>query len=173
MELEKMPGNQAHWWSSEEVAALTGAPENTRRVYMALRGHCYAGKNMCWPKVERLAQLVGCSHRTVQRALRWLERAKLVVTVQRRVSRTWNLSSMYRLTMLSAVRAAEGAVDRIKSTFRRVLDRVTPDPDGTCHPEQPSADLQLKKPRRSRQVFGRSTASPPEEYGPSGLVSGW
>ena len=130
-------------------ANLADAP---RRVWLFLRSMCW-DKPYCWPTISFIAEGLGVSDRTVQRALRKLELVGVVETQQRKVSRTWNRSSMYCVTTLLD-RFATG-IEKVKEVFAAALkrrDSVTPVPDSSVTHKglRPVGTRRGSRPRRDR-----------------------
>jgi DNA-binding transcriptional ArsR family regulator len=79
-----------------QQVVLAGVPVEAIPTYCALADH--ANKNgLCWPKMETLAKILGCSVRTVQRHMHTLKELGLVEFVNRRRFKGRFGSYLYRV----------------------------------------------------------------------------
>ena len=74
-----------------------------RDAYLALQRWMNRGTRTCYPEHRRVAEVLGCSVRTVQRRLRALEAIGVIITLHRkqRGCRNTNLSNHYTFPLLN------------------------------------------------------------------------
>lgn len=78
-------------------AEFAGVPREAIATYTVLASYANNSTGLCWPKMETLAQTLGCSVRTVQRHLSALRDSGMVRYVDRRRVRGRFSSYTYQL----------------------------------------------------------------------------
>ena len=74
-----------------------GVPAYTIGTLCVLSDHANSKNGLCWPSMNRLARILGCSVRTVQRHLHTLKDQGLVEFVERRRHKGRYSSYLYRV----------------------------------------------------------------------------
>jgi DNA-binding transcriptional ArsR family regulator len=74
-----------------------GVPAYTIGTLCVLSDHANSKNGLCWPSMNRLARILGCSVRTVQRHLHVLKDKGLLEFVERRRNRGRYSSYLYRV----------------------------------------------------------------------------
>jgi predicted transcriptional regulator len=74
-----------------------GVPAYTIGTLCVLSDHANSKNGLCWPSMNRLARILGCSVRTVQRHLHTLQEKGLIEFVERRRNRGRYSSYLYRV----------------------------------------------------------------------------
>jgi DNA-binding transcriptional ArsR family regulator len=74
-----------------------GVPAHAIGTLCALSDHANSKNGLCWPSMNRLARILGCSVRTVQRHLHVLKEKGLIEFVERRRNRGRYSSYLYRV----------------------------------------------------------------------------
>ena len=80
-----------------EVLMEAGIPAYTIGTLCVLSDHANSKNGLCWPSMNRLARILGCSVRTVQRHLHTLKDQGLVEFVERRRHKGRYSSYLYRV----------------------------------------------------------------------------
>lgn len=83
-------GNQALNWAWQLELPVT-----TKFVLIALCDQASDTTNSCFPGQERIATMIGGSQKTVERALKDLEKLGLIERSQRRTKQGWRTSDLY------------------------------------------------------------------------------
>jgi predicted transcriptional regulator len=81
---------------TEELVAA-GVPAYSISTLCALSDHANSKNGLCWPSMNRLARILGCSVRTVQRHLHLLKDQGFIEFVERRRNRGRYSSYLYRV----------------------------------------------------------------------------
>jgi DNA-binding transcriptional ArsR family regulator len=106
-----------------------GVPAYTIGTLCVLSDHANSKNGLCWPSMNRLARILGCSVRTVQRHLHVLKDKGLLEFVERRRNRGRYSSYLYRV--LHIVRTTgHGRRVEGRSLYKRELKnyRTPPNP---------------------------------------------
>ena len=74
-----------------------GVPPYALGTLCALSDHANSKNGLCWPSMNRLARILGCSVRTVQRHLHVLKDQGIIEFVERRRNRGRYSSYLYRV----------------------------------------------------------------------------
>ena len=74
-----------------------GVPAYAIGTLCALSDHANSKNGLCWPSMNRLARILGCSVRTVQRHLHLLKDQGIIEFVERRRNRGRYSSYLYRV----------------------------------------------------------------------------
>ena len=74
-----------------------GVPAYALGTLCALSDHANSKNGLCWPSMNRLARVLGCSVRTVQRQLHLLKDQGIIEFVERRRNRGRYSSYLYRV----------------------------------------------------------------------------
>jgi DNA-binding transcriptional MocR family regulator len=74
-----------------------GVPVYALGTLCALSDHANSKNGLCWPSMNRLARILGCSVRTVQRHLHLLKDQGFIEFVERRRNRGRYSSYLYRV----------------------------------------------------------------------------
>ena len=74
-----------------------GVPPYAICTLCVLSDHANSKNGLCWPSMNRLARILGCSVRTVQRHLHTLKEKGLIEFVERRRNRGRYSSYLYRV----------------------------------------------------------------------------
>jgi DNA-binding transcriptional ArsR family regulator len=80
-----------------EVLMEAGVPAYTIGTLCVLSDHANSKNGLCWPSMNRLASILGCSVRTVQRHLHVLKDKGLLEFVERRRHKGRYSSYLYRV----------------------------------------------------------------------------
>jgi DNA-binding transcriptional ArsR family regulator len=80
-----------------EVLMEAGVPAYTIGTLCVLSDHANSKNGLCWPSMNRLASVLGCSVRTVQRHLHVLKDKGLLEFVERRRHKGRYSSYLYRV----------------------------------------------------------------------------
>lgn len=80
-----------------EVLMEAGVPAYAIGTLCVLSDHANSKSGLCWPSMNRLARILGCSVRTVQRHLHTLKDQGLVEFVDRRRNKGRYSSYLYRV----------------------------------------------------------------------------
>jgi DNA-binding transcriptional MocR family regulator len=82
-----------------KIEELVGAgiPAYAIGTLCALSDHANSKNGLCWPSMNRLARILGCSVRTVQRHLHVLKNQGFIEFVERRRNRGRYSSYLYRV----------------------------------------------------------------------------
>ena len=80
-----------------EVLMEAGVPAYTIGTLCVLSDHANSKNGLCWPSMNRLARILGCSVRTVQRHLHTLKDQGIIEFVERRRIRGRYSSYLYRV----------------------------------------------------------------------------
>ncbi|MFK4017264.1 helix-turn-helix domain-containing protein [Cobetia marina] len=84
-------------WAREAMAALPADVNATPRLTLLLLADFANEQGICWPTVSRLANEVGCTPRTVQRAMEVLVEQGMLKVVPRKVETGRQVSNFYLL----------------------------------------------------------------------------
>ena len=74
-----------------------GVPAYALGTLCALSDHANSKNGLCWPSMNRLARILGCSVRTVQRHLHTLKERGIIEFVERRRNKGRYSSYLYRV----------------------------------------------------------------------------
>ena len=85
---------------TEELVAA-GVPAYAIGTLCVLSDHANSKNGLCWPSMNRLARILGCSVRTVQRHLHTLKEKGLIEFVERRRNRGRYSSYLYRVVHIA------------------------------------------------------------------------
>jgi DNA-binding transcriptional ArsR family regulator len=80
-----------------EVLMEAGVPAYAIGTLCVLSDHANSKSGLCWPSMKRLARILGCSVRTVQRHLHVLKDKGLIEFVERRRNKGRYSSYLYRI----------------------------------------------------------------------------
>jgi DNA-binding transcriptional ArsR family regulator len=80
-----------------EVLMEAGVPAYAIGTLCVLSDHANSKSGLCWPSMKRLARILGCSVRTVQRHLHVLKDKGLIEFVERRRNKGRYSSYLYRV----------------------------------------------------------------------------
>jgi DNA-binding transcriptional ArsR family regulator len=113
-----------------------GVPVYALGTLCALSDHANNKNGLCWPSMNRLARILGCSVRTVQRHLHLLKDQGLIEFVERRRNKGRYSSYLYRV--LHIVRSTTGHGRRVggRSLYRERTKALSNSPKNTESKEE-------------------------------------
>ena len=107
-----------------------GVPVYTLGTLCALSDHANSKNGLCWPSMNRLARILGCSVRTVQRHLHLLKDQGLIEFVERRRNRGRYSSYLYRVVHIVRT-TGHGRRVGGRSLYRERTKRLSNSPKST------------------------------------------
>jgi DNA-binding transcriptional ArsR family regulator len=112
-----------------------GVPVYALGTLCALSDHANNKNGLCWPSMNRLAHILGCSVRTVQRHLHLLKDQGLIEFVERRRTRGRYSSYLYRVVHIVRT-SGHGRRVGSRSLYRERTKRLSNSPKSTESKEE-------------------------------------
>jgi DNA-binding transcriptional ArsR family regulator len=125
-----------------------GVPAYALATLCALSDHANSKNGLCWPSMNRLARILGCSVRTVQRHLHLLKDQGLVEFVERRRNKGRYSSYLYRV--LHIVRTT-GHGRRVGGRF--LYKERTKDSLNSAKPQESREERRQREAKRRREGY--------------------
>jgi predicted transcriptional regulator len=101
-----------------------GVPAYTIGTLCVLSDHANSKNGLCWPSMNRLARILGCSVRTVQRHLHVLKDKGLLEFVERRRNKGRYSSYLYRVVHIVRTTGHGRRVER-RSLYRERTKKLS------------------------------------------------
>jgi DNA-binding transcriptional ArsR family regulator len=125
-----------------------GVPTYAICTLCILSDHANSKSGLCWPSMNRLARILGCSVRTVQRHLHVLKDKGLLEFVERRRNRGRYSSYLYRV--LHIVRTT-GHGRRVGGRF--LYTERTKDTLNSAKPQESREERRQREAKRRREGY--------------------
>jgi DNA-binding transcriptional ArsR family regulator len=125
-----------------------GVPTYAIGTLCVLSDHANSKSGLCWPSMNRLARILGCSVRTVQRHLHVLKDKGLLEFVERRRNRGRYSSYLYRV--LHIVRTT-GHGRRVGGRF--LYKGRTKDTLNSAKPQESREERRQREAKRRREGY--------------------
>jgi len=101
-----------------------GVPAYAIGTLCALSDHANSKNGLCWPSMNRLARILGCSVRTVQRHLHLLKDQGIIEFVERRRNKGRYSSYLYRVLHIVST-TGDGRRVEGRSLYRERTKRLS------------------------------------------------
>ncbi len=118
-----------------EVLMEAGVPAYAIGTLCVLSDHANSKSGLCWPSMNRLARILGCSVRTVQRHLHVLKDRGLLEFVERRRHKGRYSSYLYRVVHIVRTTGHGRRVEG-RSLYRERTKRLPNSPKSTESKEE-------------------------------------
>ena len=125
-----------------------GVPAYAIGTLCVLSDHANSKNGLCWPSMNRLARILGCSVRTVQRHLHALKEKGLIEFVERRRNKGRYSSYLYRV--IHIVRTT-GHGRRVEG--RSLYKRGTKDSLNSARPQESREERRQREAKRRREGY--------------------
>ena len=125
-----------------------GVPAYAIGTLCVLSDHANSKNGLCWPSMSRLARILGCSVRTVQRHLHVLKEKGLIEFVERRRNRGRYSSYLYRVVHI--VRTT-GHGRRVEG--RSLYKERTKDSLNSAKPQESREERRQREAKRRREGY--------------------
>ena len=125
-----------------------GVPAYAIGTLCVLSDHANSKNGLCWPSMNRLARILGCSVRTVQRHLHALKEKGLIEFVERRRNKGRYSSYLYRVVHI--VRTT-GHGRRVEG--RSLYKRGTKDSLNSARPQESREERRQREAKRRREGY--------------------
>ena len=131
-----------------EVLMEAEVPAYAIGTLCVLSDHANSKNGLCWPSMNRLARILGCSVRTVQRHLHALKEKGLIEFVERRRNKGRYSSYLYRV--IHIVRTT-GHGRRVEG--RSLYKRRTKDSLNSARPQESREERRQREAKRRREGY--------------------
>jgi len=131
-----------------EVLMEAEVPAYAIGTLCVLSDHANSKNGLCWPSMNRLARILGCSVRTVQRHLHALKEKGLIEFVERRRNKGRYSSYLYRVVHI--VRTT-GHGRRVEG--RSLYKRGTKDSLNSARPQESREERRQREAKRRREGY--------------------
>ena len=126
-----------------------GIPAYAIGTLCVLSDHANSKSGLCWPSMNRLARILGCSVRTVQRHLHTLKNKGLIEFVERRRHKGRYSSYLYRVVHI--VRTTTGHGRRVEGRF--LYKERTKDSLNSAKPQETKEERRQREAKRRREGY--------------------
>jgi DNA-binding transcriptional ArsR family regulator len=125
-----------------------GVPVYALGTLCALSDHANSKNGLCWPSMNRLARILGCSVRTVQRHLHLLKDQGFIEFVERRRNRGRYSSYLYRVVHIVRTTGHGRRVGGRAPIYKRTRNSLN-----SARPQESREERRQREAKRRREGY--------------------